>query len=187
MKLFNLSRSLSSIDLPSALALTLMVIFLAGCEKSAQPANTSEQERAAVLMPAKADDSSKGEAKSEQKGIKLTAEEMKTTSVKIITLEEQEVKDEIIVTASIQANQDKLAHVAPRVAGTVIKVMANLGDKVKANQPLALIDSIEVGEAQSSYAQAVTEQNLAKTSMERADKLYAEQVIPQKDWGIPSL
>ena len=182
MKLLNQYRGLSILYLTSALVLTVILVLLAGCEKSELPANTTEQEKSTVPTPSKTEESNKGEAKSELEGLKLTTEEMKTAGVQIITLEEQEVKDEIVVTASIQANQDKLAHVAPRVAGKVIRVMANLGDKVKANQPLALIDSIEVGEAQSSYAQAVTEQNLAKASMERADKLYAEQVIPQKDY-----
>lgn len=182
MKLLNQYQGLSNLYLSSALTLTLMAVLLAGCEKRELPANATEQEKTTAPTPAKTEKSNNGEAKSEQDGLKLTAEEMKTAGVQIITLEEQEVKDEIVVTASIQANQDKLAHVAPRVAGKVIKVMANLGDKVKANQPLALIDSIEVGEAQSSYAQAVAEQNLAKTSMERADKLYVDQVIPQKDY-----
>ena len=182
MKLLNQYQGLSNLYLSNALLITLMIALLAGCEKRELPANATEQEKTTLPNPAKTEKSNNGEAKSEQDGLKLTAEEMKTAGVQIITLEEQEVKDEIVVTASIQANQDKLAHVAPRVAGKVIKVMANLGDKVKANQPLALIDSIEVGEAQSSYAQAVAEQNLAKTSMERADKLYVDQVIPQKDY-----
>lgn len=180
MKLFHHDRSLTSHALLSALALTLMMLAVAGCKKSESPAVTSKQEKMATST--QDEQSGKIETETAQAVIRLSAEEINTMGVQVMTLEAREVKDDIVVTASIQANQDKLAHVAPRVAGKVIKVMANLGDKVKAGQALALIDSIEIGEAQSSYAQAVTEQNLAQTSMERADKLYAEQVIPQKDY-----
>ena len=178
MKLIKLTQDLSRFYLPDLFVLMLVLTVLTGCEKS----HPTGDEKTTTSVSTETKEPNKSEAKSKKVGLKLSAEEMKAAGVKIITLEEQQVNNEIIVTASIQANQDKLAHVAPRVAGKVIKVMANLGDQVKANQPLALIDSVEVGEAQSSYAQAVTEQNLAKTSMERADKLYAEQVIPQKDY-----
>ncbi len=182
MKLFNQFPGSLSLNLPSALVLILLTILLVGCGKNDSQVNTNEQEKVTTSIPSKAKESGKDEVKSEQEGLKLTPEEIKTAGVQIITLEEKDLEDEIVVTATIQANQDKLARVAPRVAGKVIKVMANLGDKVKAGQPLALIDSIEIGEAQSGYAQAVTEHSLAKASMERADKLYAEQVIPQKDY-----
>jgi len=86
------------------------------------------------------------------------------------------------VTASIGANQDRFAHVAPRVAGRLVKVIGNLGDNVRSGQTLALIDSIEVGEAQSAFIQAVSEHALAKAGAERADKLFADQIIPQKDY-----
>jgi cobalt-zinc-cadmium efflux system membrane fusion protein len=94
---------------------------------------------------------------------------------------EQDVSEQLVVTASIGANQDRFAHIAPRVAGRVIKVTGNLGDRA-AGQTLAVIDSVDVGEAQSAYAQAASEHALAKAAAERADKLFADQIIPQKDY-----
>jgi hypothetical protein len=38
-----------------------------------------------------------------------------------------------------------------------------------------------VGDAQSAYAQAASEHALAKANLDRAEKLYADQIIPQKN------
>lgn len=180
----------------SICALILSMFLLAACGKSEQPKKeeaakaASATERSSALTQAAepkepvkgAKPESAGAEHGEEKGLKLTAEEIETAGIKIAPLVEQDVNEQITVTATIQANQDKLARVAPRVPGRLTKVMANLGDKVKQGQPLALIDSIEVGEAQSAYAQAASEHALAKANLDRAEKLYADQIIPQKNF-----
>lgn len=114
--------------------------------------------------------------------LKLSAEEIQTAGIKVAELRLEAVTEQITATATIQANQDKLAHVSSRVSGKVVKVFSNLGDQVKQGQTLALIDSIEVGEAQSAYTQAESEHAVAKANFERSEKLYAEQIVPQKDY-----
>lgn len=170
--------------------LILSLFLLTACGKGEQSKkDDSAKERTSAAATPESKEPSKGKpatpeaaAHADEKGLRLSAEEIETAGIRITPLQEQEVHEQIIVTATIEANQDKLARVAPRVPGRVTKVMANLGDKVKQGQPLALVDSIEVGEAQSAYAQAASEHTLAKASMERAEKLYADQIIPQKDY-----
>lgn len=87
-----------------------------------------------------------------------------------------------MVTATIQANQDRLAHVAPRVPGRIVKVNASLGDRVKPGQALATLDSIELGEARSSYLQAASEAAVVQAGFDRAKRLQTENIIPEKDY-----
>lgn len=173
--------------------LALAMSVLAGCgkndspnndeSKAAPPKEQSDQSTHNAKEPAKGESSaSERAAKKNEQGLTLSAEEIQAAGIKVAALQEQQVNEQIAVTATIQANQNKLAQVAPRVAGRVTKVMANLGDKVKQGQSLALVDSIEVGEAQSAYAQAASEHALAKTNMERVEKLYADQIIAQKEY-----
>ncbi len=188
---FNGPTFMNSFQSRSACALILSMLLLAGCGKNESSAKENQStESAAKEKPGSAPATDKkepaknakpGAEQANEKGLKLSAEEIDTAGIKVAPLQEQEVNEQIAVTATIQANQDKLARVAPRVPGRVIKVMANLGDKVKQGQPLALIDSIEVGDAQSSYAQATSEHALAKANLDRAEKLYADQIIPQKN------
>lgn len=179
---------MTSFQWRSTSALILATLMVAGCGKDEQQKAASAKEPTSATAHASSAPAKAGAAASEsaghadEQGLKLSAEEIQTAGIKIAPLQEQDVNEQIAVTATIQANQDKLARVAPRVAGKVTKVMANLGDKVKQGQPLALIDSVEVGEAQSAYAQALTEHALAQASVDRAEKLYADQIIPQKDY-----
>ena len=53
---------------------------------------------------------------------------------------------------------------------------ANLGDKVKPGQSLAQLDSIELGDAHSTYRQAQSQLSLAKSDFERAQKLKADDI-----------
>lgn len=157
--------------------LTLLTLLtLSGCGKS-------DKEVPAASKTADAPggkESAAGKA-DENAELKLNAEEIAAAGIKTIVLEPTQLQTEITVTATIGANQDRFASIAPRVSGKVAKVMANLGDKVKPGQSLALIDSIEAGEAQSTYAQAATEMSVASAAAERAEKLRADQIIPQKD------
>ena len=68
------------------------------------------------------------------------------------------------------------------MSGRIVGIAAKLGDRVKAGQALASLDSIELGEAHSSYLQADSQYRLAQADFERAEKLYADQIVPQKDY-----
>lgn len=182
---------MTSIQSRGGCALILSLIVLAGCgkeEASQKDAPAKQKASAWASAHTAAEPANDGKAApagaphSKEPGLQLSKEEIAAAGIKIVPLQEQELNEQISVTATIQANQDKLAGVAPRVAGRITKVMANLGDKVKQSQAMALVDSVEVGEAQSAYAQAVSEHALAKSGMERAEKLYADQIIPQKDY-----
>lgn len=112
----------------------------------------------------------------------MSAKEIEEAGIRVQAVEEQSIAEQIMLTATIRANQDRVAHVAPRVAARQVKVSANLGDKVKSGQSLAQLDSIELGEAHSVYRQAQSQMVLAKADFERAEKLRADEIIPEKDY-----
>ena len=114
--------------------------------------------------------------------ISLTDQEIKEARIQTEVVSEREVAESIQLTATIQANQDRLAHVAPRVPGRIVGISAKLGDRVRAGQALASLDSLELGEAHSAYLQSESQARVAQADFERAEKLYADQIVPQKDF-----
>lgn len=162
------------------------VLGVTGCGKTEQSSSQPGAEKPSSQKSAHVEEKPAGSkidaGHAEEKRLKLSEEEIQTAGIKVAELQQQDINEQIMVTATIQANQNKLAHVSPRVPGKVINVYSNLGDRVKQGQTLALIDSIEVGEAQSSYAQAESEYALARANFERVEKLYADQIIPQKEF-----
>lgn len=163
-------------------ALLVTVLAVSGCNKTESTNPTGKS--AAETSPAAA---GKSEMHAEKEGaetgaVKLTAEEMQTAGITVATIDVQTISDQLTLTATIRANQDRIAHVAPRVSGRLTKISGNLGDKVKSGQVIALIDSIELGEAHSAYLQSKSQHDVARADFDRAEKLRKDEIIPEKDY-----
>lgn len=169
--------------------IVIVAALVSGCGKD-KPGNTTTAEKpsaggntsaTAESKEAKGDKASGGETE-EEKNLKLSAEEIKRAGIAVATLQSEEIHQTLTVIATIQPNRDRLAKIAPRVSGKVAKVMVSLGDGVRQGQALALIDSIEIGEASLAYLQAKSVAALARSGFERADELNAEQIIAKKEY-----
>lgn len=97
-----------------------------------------------------------------------------------IILEEtafRSIRSELQVPGTIQANENRLAHVGSRIPGRIVDVTAGLGDRVKKGEKLALIDSPELGRAQSDFLTATAKLLVAEKAYERAKALAEGKVI----------
>lgn len=180
-KKFSGVNAMSILSLPRAAGLAVLagVFLLAACNRSETP---SPEAKPPAAAEGKGGAGKTADEHGEAGQLKLTAEEIETAGVRVEMLAAQPLADQVVLTATIRANQDRIAHVAPRVSARIDKVYANLGDNVKAGQPLALLDSIELGEAHSTYRQAQSQLSLAKADFERAQTLKADEIIPEKDY-----
>lgn len=166
--------SINSKVVSKLIAITLIALTIGGCgSKEKQSPPSVEQGKAEKQNE---HPNEKGE------GIHLTPEEKMRAGIVTAAAEKREVQDQLILTANIAANQERLAHVTPRVEGKLSKVMANLGDMVNAGSPLAEIDSIQMGEARAQYRSSQSELALAHANFDRINRLYEEEVVPQKQW-----
>ena len=169
-------------------ALLALGMGLTGCGKTdpTQSPNVSEKSAAKEDKHGHDGKAEKAGAKADEHRdeglLKLSQEEIQRAGIRSETLEEAEIKDELVVTATVKPNQDAVVRMAPRVPGRLVQAPARLGDSVKAGQVLAVLDSIEVGEAHSAYLLAVTDFRLAATALERAERLHADQIIATKEY-----
>ncbi|MDP2365106.1 MAG: efflux RND transporter periplasmic adaptor subunit, partial [Ignavibacteria bacterium] len=154
-----------------ALIFSAIIFFmlLSGC--SSKDAPDSET---------KAISSAPAESEANEDVIKLSNAEVQQSQLTVTPASKRSVEDQLTFTANIQANQNKLAHVTPRIEGKLSKVIANLGDRVKTGQILAEIDSIQMGEARAQYRSSKTDLALAQANFDRISKLYEDKVVPQK-------
>lgn len=77
----------------------------------------------------------------------------------------------------VLANENRLAHLSPRVPGRIVAVYANLGDRVKDGDRLLLLDSPAFGEAQLEYRKAKTTLNVTDKALARAKALIDRGAI----------
>jgi len=166
-------KNINSMSLVSLLTTAVLITMLAACG-GGKPADPKEAKEGK--------EPSKAEGAKEAGGLKLSAEEAARAGLKVETLAQQAFADTITVTATIRPNQDRIARVAPRIEGRIVQVMAGLGAQVKAGQPLAVLDSLAIGEAQAALLHAQSSQRVAQADFKRAESLIADEIIPQRDF-----
>jgi cobalt-zinc-cadmium efflux system membrane fusion protein len=113
--------------------------------------------------------------------VKLTTEAIKLAKIRVETVKKQPLTATFIAHARLAFNAEATAHVGTLVAGRVVEVKARVGDAVKQGDELLVLESTELGQAQSEYlrertALAVAQSAVepAKQAAERAKKLYEQ-------------
>ena len=81
------------------------------------------------------------------------------------------------VSGRIEANEQRTTRIGSSITGRVTQVMAEVGDRVKAGQPLAKLASPELSNAQLGFLRALSATKLAERSVERAQLLVTADVI----------
>jgi cobalt-zinc-cadmium efflux system membrane fusion protein len=85
------------------------------------------------------------------------------------------------VTGTLAYDETHTARISSPIAGRVTGAIAALGAAVKAGSTLAELDSPELGQAQSDYAEAQADLNLAMRASQRVQELYGHGIVPRKD------
>ena len=114
--------------------------------------------------------------------VKVSSELIDRGLISVTNVSRRDFDSEIGLTGEIQFDKQKIAHVGPSVAGIVRNVKVDIGDKVKAGQILAILESVEFAEAQAAYLEALAQQNLAKTSYDRQKALREQKINSEKDY-----
>lgn len=82
----------------------------------------------------------------------------------------------------VKLNEDRTAHVTPRVDGIVQEVQANLGQQVRKGELLAVVASADVSEQRSGLASAEKRAALARSVYESEKKLWEDKVSARQDY-----
>ena len=94
----------------------------------------------------------------------------------------QRVAAPITLTGEVRFDERRIAHVSSQVEGIIKKVHVALGSRVERGQALVAIDSIAVGEAQTSYREARGLLELARQDFERVSELHKENIASEKEF-----
>jgi cobalt-zinc-cadmium efflux system membrane fusion protein len=103
-------------ELAIALVIGMATLNLAGCGKPDSPPTVTAA-APATLKPAENGEAGHGEGET----LKLSAEAIEAAGIKVEELAAQEISEQLIVTATIRPNQDRIAR-RPRVPGRIVKV-----------------------------------------------------------------
>ncbi|WP_293775790.1 efflux RND transporter periplasmic adaptor subunit [uncultured Oxalicibacterium sp.] len=114
--------------------------------------------------------------------VKLNAEQIKTSGIKIEVADTAFIRTSMTLPGEIRFNEDRTAHIVPRVSGVVLQVTADLGQQVRKGQVLAVMASTAVSEQRSELSAAQKRLKLAQLTYAREKMLWQEKVSAEQDF-----
>jgi cobalt-zinc-cadmium efflux system membrane fusion protein len=95
-----------------------------------------------------------------------------------------EAAPELNVTGTVNPDVSRSIPVVSLASGRIVDIHARLGDTVKKGQLLMRVQSQDLSQAFSDYRQAVADETLSNTQLDRAKLLYEHGAISQNDLQV---
>lgn len=114
--------------------------------------------------------------------IVLTAQQLERAGIVVQTAKAARISSVHTLTGAIRFNEDRTAHIVPRLAGVVESVHADLGQRVKKGQLLATVASPLLAEQRSEWLNARQRLALAATTYEREQRLWESKISAEQDY-----
>jgi cobalt-zinc-cadmium efflux system membrane fusion protein len=118
----------------------------------------------------------------EEGKVELNDAQIKAAAITIRNAAPARISTGVQLPGEIRFNEDRTAHVVPRLAGVVESVLANLGQPVKKGQILAVIASTGLSEQRSELLSAQKRLTLAQSIYTREKKLWEEKISAEQDY-----
>ena len=112
----------------------------------------------------------------EENEVVLSEEAMELARIETIGIESQSLSVSIEVPGTIVPHPVREALIGSLVEGRINNIYADIGDIVEAGNPLCVIESPEIGEAEAAFIIALAELEFLKGSTERYQNLIAEGI-----------
>lgn len=97
--------------------------------------------------------------------------------IKLGTVSRMELSDTLRVAGQVDFDEQRVTRIGATVTGRVTELTAMLGQQVKVGDTLAVLNSTELGAAQLAYMKARAQAQLNERNVERAQQLFAADVI----------
>lgn len=119
---------------------------------------------------------------SEEGKVEMSDQQVKAGGITMQTAGAAKIKSGLQLPGEIRFNEDRTAHVVPRVTGIVESVPVNLGQPVKKGAVLAVITSTALSEQRSELLAAQKRLDFARGAYARERKLWEEKISAQQDY-----
>ncbi len=86
-----------------------------------------------------------------------------------------------VATGTVAYNQNAVSLVAPRAEGRVMRVLRDLGQRVRRGEPLALLESPQVGSLRGERARAQADVEVSRAAYERERALFEQKVSSRRE------
>jgi membrane fusion protein, heavy metal efflux system len=113
--------------------------------------------------------------------LRISASSKALRELLLAPIKRKPVTAEITATAIIEANAGAVAEVTSQIPARVVKIVAQLGQRVEPGEPLAIMSSVELGQAKTEYLKTRALEGITYQHLQREEALYAKKITPMKD------
>jgi cobalt-zinc-cadmium efflux system membrane fusion protein len=114
--------------------------------------------------------------------VEMTPEQIQGAGIATLVAAPASIDTAVTLPGEVRFNEDRTAHIVPRLAGVVESVSAALGQEVRKGQALATIASADLAELRSTALAADKRLGLARVTYEREKKLWQDRISAQQDY-----
>ncbi|HCF5315962.1 TPA: efflux RND transporter periplasmic adaptor subunit [Pseudomonas aeruginosa] len=118
----------------------------------------------------------------EEGKLELDAEQIEAAGITLDTARTISLAQVVSLPGEIRFNEDRTAHIVPRLPGIVDSVPANLGQAVKQGELLAVISSPQLSDQRSEFAAAQRRLSLAQSTYKREQQLWKEGISAEQEF-----
>jgi cobalt-zinc-cadmium efflux system membrane fusion protein len=105
----------------------------------------------------------------------LTTQQVRDARIEVQPLQVRDVDDTILTAGTITLDDQRTGHVFSPVTGRVVSIVAGLGQRVHKGEPLAVIESPDIGNAVSDMHKAEADLIAAEHDVKRKKALFEQK------------
>ena len=114
--------------------------------------------------------------------IQLADASLKSSGIDLLKVSAYPFQGQLEATGEVQIPMDAQVAVIARTSGVIVRVSKALGESVQAGQILATIESRDLLSLRASQRTAQQQLVLAKSTLNREERLWREKVSPEQDY-----
>lgn len=111
----------------------------------------------------------------------LPADALRKNQIEVVEVQRQRLARDVEVVGSVDLAPNYHAQIGPLIAGRIVSIKSQVGDRVRAGQVLAELESSEVGQAQAAYLTARATSLAAQANLRRERELAERKVSSERE------
>jgi cobalt-zinc-cadmium efflux system membrane fusion protein len=155
-----------------AVATMVLILFLSGCKKS------TEEKKEAEPAPKSA---AGGPEEASQHLLRIKPDMLRDIRVTTAPVEVRPGGEGVQLLGELRVNEGAYAEVGTPIVCRVVSVLVAPSQAVTKGQELAVLQSVDIGEARGESITAQARLDLAKKILERKRSLAAENIVPARE------
>lgn len=113
--------------------------------------------------------------------VRLAPELARRAGVRIERVTQQRMLPTLDLVGTVEFDRDRLAEVGGRISGRITRIHVRNGDRVRAGDPIADVESADLGEATAQYLSATARSIAARAEAQRTERLAQERLATARD------